>query len=1028
MMKSAASALFSLLALILSGLSPVFAGPGDLDVSFGGAGKVTADFGSNDSGSSVVVQSDGKIVVAGTSGAFPVFGTALVRYHSDGTLDTSFNGTGLVTTAPAFGKTSGGSSMAVQGDGKIVVARSAVIERYLANGTLDMSFNGTGSVSVGFGRDVVFSSRTTAVQSDGKIVVVGQLFDARVSEFGTSDTALVRYNADGTLDESFNRTGKVTTYFGGNLDSAGNSVALQSDGKIVVTGLISDPALNDSSFALLRYHADGSLDTTFNGTGKVITDLGSAGAAVAIQDDDKIIVVTKAGGLARYLSDGSLDTSFNGTGIVGFASFATGNGVAVQGDGKIVVTGDSSSGGTGFDFALLRYQVDGTLDTSFGGTGMVTTDFTGDDRANGVALQPDGKIVVAGSSGAGDFAVARYVVPPSPIVTKPSATGVTRNAASLHASVHPNGQATMAHFEYGTDPNLAGATTTSDVALGSGSVAVALDQDLTGLASGTTYYFRAVGTNATGAGQGAIHSFVTIVVPEPVANAGDDVPGEVAGTTFLAFGSPAIDGGLLGGAATIRVPGSPPETVIYGDASGTVLARTGGPAPGDGTFTALGDPVFAGEAIGFAAVAQATATMAAPLAIDLRFGIADLARLTARRSGSRVAGLYSQLTRAAGLSRLAVQGGSAPGAATGSFAKFPNFGLPRSRAGLIFTGNLRRGGAVTKANDFGVWREKSAGGDSDLLLRNGSPITLAAGGSRDVKKVNLIAPVAMASDQRRSFAPDGGVAASATFQDGKSGVVRVAADGSVDVPVDNSSAVPDETGASVAGVSFSAFNAPATASGGRYAFLAALRGAAGVRPPSQAIFALRDGTLRSVMRRGDPVPGFSQASFGRLGEPLLGEGGMIGLVAALSGRNVPPAGRQAIFTHRDGATRMVARLSQPAAEAGEGVTYQRFLSVVVTDTPQARLVFTATLRGAGVNGANKQGLWSVTPAGTVKLLLRTGSTITVGASPARVRTLDALQAKPANRGQGRSTDATGFVTAKVKLDDGRTGVLRIPVP
>jgi uncharacterized delta-60 repeat protein len=175
--------------------------------------------------------------------------------------------------------------------------------------------------------------------------------------------ALARYNTDGTLDTSFGTDGKVTTNFTPGADGA-NSAAVQTNGKIVAAGLAGDA---DTKFALARYNVDGTLDTSFS-------------------------------------SDGKVRTNFTG-------DFDTANDLAIQADGKVVAAG--FAGGANTTFALARYETDGTLDTSFGGDGRVTTNFTADfDAAFALALQADGKIVAAGfAEGANPrFALARYLV------------------------------------------------------------------------------------------------------------------------------------------------------------------------------------------------------------------------------------------------------------------------------------------------------------------------------------------------------------------------------------------------------------------------------------------------------------------------------------------------------------------------------------------------------------------------------------------------------------------------------------------
>ncbi len=296
-------------------------------------------------------------------------------------------------------------------------------------GDLDTTFDTDGKVTTDFGGggDVGYA---LAIQSDGKIVVAGYSNAGGTQQ----DFALARYNANGSLDTAtpFGVGGKVTTDFPGGNDF-GQSVAIQSDGKIVVAGFSN--ANGNQDFALARYNTNGGLDTSFGtaGTGRVLTGFGGGssdfGQSVAIQSDGKIVVAgfSNANGgndfaLARYHglsttgAPGTLDTTFGTGGMVttDFGGNDHGNSVAIQSDGKIVVAGAADIGGT-YDFALARYNTDGSLDTTtpFGtaGTGMVTTDFGAGDGGWSGAIQSDGKIVVAGGSGsggAGSFALARY--------------------------------------------------------------------------------------------------------------------------------------------------------------------------------------------------------------------------------------------------------------------------------------------------------------------------------------------------------------------------------------------------------------------------------------------------------------------------------------------------------------------------------------------------------------------------------------------------------------------------------------------
>jgi uncharacterized delta-60 repeat protein len=394
--------------------------------SLSGAGVIVTDIAdlSIDHAQSIVLQPDGKILVGGASVSNNTSDFALVRFHSDGRLDTDFNGNGKVLTDFASGSWDSARTVTLQSDGKILVAgfstsglvRQFALARYNPDGSLDTSFGGTGKLLTGFGT----SSNTGVsvdVLPDGKVVMTGY-----ADSFG-ANFAVVRYNADGTLDTEFNGTGKVTTNFG-DTDTVSGS-AVQSDGKILVGGIFESGYSRD--FALVRYNTDGSLDTSFNGTGKVLTNLApfadDRAASVVLQLDGKIIVggYAAVGGsdydfaLVRHNADGSLDTSFNGTGKVltdmGSTSDTSADVVLAPG-GKVIVAGYTNGGGNNDNFAIARYNADGSLDTTFNVTGKVTFDVGNSsiDIGRSVTLQPDGKILVAGFTnrgGSNNFALIR---------------------------------------------------------------------------------------------------------------------------------------------------------------------------------------------------------------------------------------------------------------------------------------------------------------------------------------------------------------------------------------------------------------------------------------------------------------------------------------------------------------------------------------------------------------------------------------------------------------------------------------------
>ncbi len=391
--------------LFISSLPAMAQSPGDLDTSFDTDGKVTTDFGgsSADSGESVAVQTDGKIVVVGESGG----DFAVARYNTNGSLDANF-GTGGKVIVGGADKAYG---VALQSDGKIVVAGTDgadfVVARFNTNGSPDTNFGTNGIVKTDIGGTDFDIAYGVVIQTDGKIVVAGSAFIG-----GDSDFAVVRYNTNGIPDNNFDGNGIATMDIDGNgNDDDGRAVAIQTDGKIVVAGE------SGGNFAVARFNANGTDDTTFNGDADVTTDFGGFDRAygVAVQTDGKIVVVGEGGGnfaLARYNTNGSPDTNFGTGGKVttDFGGADRGSGVAVQTDGQIVVAG---LGGNNIDFALARYNTNGALDNSFSGDGKVITDFGGTgDNGNGLVIDKDGKIVVAGVTNAAgnfDFAVARYI-------------------------------------------------------------------------------------------------------------------------------------------------------------------------------------------------------------------------------------------------------------------------------------------------------------------------------------------------------------------------------------------------------------------------------------------------------------------------------------------------------------------------------------------------------------------------------------------------------------------------------------------
>jgi uncharacterized delta-60 repeat protein len=417
------------------------AAPGDLDPTFGSGGQLTTDIQrSTDLANAVAIQADGKLVVVGQTyqnNDFSGEDFAVIRYKRNGRIDGGFGSRGKVTTDFA-GLAAVPSAVVIQPDGKIVVAGGAFplftfagnfeLVRYNSDGSLDTSFGNGGIVTTTFAEGSY--AFDLALQPDGKIIAAGTVFvDFNPGDQSDTDFALARYNSDGSLDTTFGNGGLVTTDFFGHEDDA-FSVLIQSDGKIIAVGSANNP-VSFYDFAAVRYLSNGTIDTTFGVAGKVTNDFGARNFdrahSAALQADGKIVAagfaISQNGGVqnfavARYTPGGVLDTTFGNAGKTksDFGSCCqSAYKVLVQADGSIVTVGYANTESSDSDFLLARLNANGSLDSTFGIGGKVRTSF-GDlnGGANGAALQAAGKIVAVGFQATAtvrtaDFALARYL-------------------------------------------------------------------------------------------------------------------------------------------------------------------------------------------------------------------------------------------------------------------------------------------------------------------------------------------------------------------------------------------------------------------------------------------------------------------------------------------------------------------------------------------------------------------------------------------------------------------------------------------
>lgn len=415
---------FAVICVALSGFAHATAG--DLDVTFGVAGKVMTQIGSGALGYGMVLQADGNILLAGSCGSASKSNFCLVRYNVNGSVDTDFAATGKIITAVGT-LNDYAVAVAIQTDGNIVTVGYCqnssnnfdfCVTRHTRSGSLDSSFGNAGRVVTTVGNGDDYATKVF-LQPDGKIVVLGYC----MSGSGYWNFCLVRYSANGSLDSTFGSGGKVTTALGSG-HAVGTAAVLQSDGKILIAGSCAN-AFGGRGFCLARYGTNGSLDIGFNGNGKVLPDGTAAESSVvfdiALQLTGKSVVVghCTTGGrtqfcAARYNPSGSLDISFGSSGRLATSvgtAYDIGQGVAVQVDGKILLAGYCGNDANE-DFCLVRFDLNGAIDTNFGIGGKVIAPVgSGDDSATSIALQSDGKIVLGGycSEGADTkFCLARF--------------------------------------------------------------------------------------------------------------------------------------------------------------------------------------------------------------------------------------------------------------------------------------------------------------------------------------------------------------------------------------------------------------------------------------------------------------------------------------------------------------------------------------------------------------------------------------------------------------------------------------------
>lgn len=371
---------------------------GELDTSFSTDGWFTRQVNRNDKAYGLTRQTNGQILVVGTSLITQdFFGTnydmSVTRVNTNGTVDAAFGFSGTTYANFLSGRYSNdqGRGIAVQADGKIVISGSAYgnfdeytgVARFLSNGALDVDFGTEGRVRVPVSID--YASSDIVPLASGRLLV-------------SNYQGVFALDSQGVVDTSFGVNGRAVS------SGTVQAMVVQSDGAIVLVGYFL------YGFGVRRFLADGSADTSFSRDGIAVAAMGPSNDTAmhsALQPDGKIIVVgggQRGYNVARYLPDGQLDTSFSEDGLTNISlgdEFydAMATAVALQSDGRIVIAGwirESNSANTSSRMGVIRLNIDGTLDSGFSSDGIQLSELTGYAEAHSVLVQPDGKIVIAG--------------------------------------------------------------------------------------------------------------------------------------------------------------------------------------------------------------------------------------------------------------------------------------------------------------------------------------------------------------------------------------------------------------------------------------------------------------------------------------------------------------------------------------------------------------------------------------------------------------------------------------------------------
>ncbi|NOQ71830.1 MAG: T9SS type A sorting domain-containing protein [Crocinitomix sp.] len=442
---------------------------GALDLTFGTDGIVLTDIGVIDEVRTLARQDDGKLVTGGFTGTIGAYSFLLIRYNEDGSLDETFGVDGVTTTSLGLGEASC-NSIRIQEDGKIIVVgvyllaeegpSDIAMARYNSDGTLDVSFGTDGIVITNSEDSEVWDGgMRVEIQADGKLLVMAFNYEDDL-EF-----LLLRYNTDGTLDDTFGDEGIVAPIIGSYSDeSEGLNILFDGDENILVVSSAFGMGESHVNFSIVKYDSDGDLDLTFGTDGQVLTNImvtdgissNDYGSDIAFQSDGKLVVggmiydEEGAFAVARYSAAGTLDESFGTDGVVftEMPAWTECTSMLIQSNDKIILLGHAAFEEYNEEFVMARYTANGVLDPTFGVDGLVKTDLSpSPDYAEDFLIINNEKILVTGTEG-GDFGVHSRVALAQYLIDYELST-VEYDVSEQNMAIYPNpfNDFTTVHFD-----------------------------------------------------------------------------------------------------------------------------------------------------------------------------------------------------------------------------------------------------------------------------------------------------------------------------------------------------------------------------------------------------------------------------------------------------------------------------------------------------------------------------------------------------------------------------------------------------